>query len=140
MRPSDRVHQGRGLPVDSEMTIQRGEDVLIMNRPGGHFSGVAISAADDLASVETAAGHDAHRNLRPVLASAIVADFRRASKFSPHDNHHIVEHSALFQISVERVQRVIQQWPEVTDSREICFVRIKVTERKAHAVITENCL
>jgi hypothetical protein len=49
MRPSDRVHQGRGLPVDSQMTIQRGEDVQIMNRPGGHFSGVAISAADDLA-------------------------------------------------------------------------------------------
>src|SRR6185436_2533763 len=67
VRAAGRVGDVRVAGVDAEVAVERGEHVLVMHRTRGRLRGVTIRAADDLAGFQSAAGHDAHRDLRPVI-------------------------------------------------------------------------
>ena len=69
-----------------------------------------------------------------MVAAAIVRiDFRRAAKFSPGHDRYIVEESALFEISQQRCQTVVEDRQQPSQSRKIIAVRVEIGKRNADA-------
>ena len=60
MRPPTRISNRRLGEIDPEIVVERGEDVLDVNRPCHHRTGMLVRGADHLAGLRPAA-RDARR-------------------------------------------------------------------------------
>src|SRR5947208_720177 len=89
------VGDGDGAGVDAEVVIERGHDVLIVNRPADGSGGVAVGFADYLAGAHSATGEQRHADSGPVVAAAVFGDRRRAAEFAPGDDRDVVDQAAL---------------------------------------------
>src|SRR5262245_2699539 len=97
MRPA-RVIWVLHRRIDAKVAIHCGQNIL---RSLGVFGGLGtfvIRSADDTATLNSAACERGAEYVRPVVATGLCVDFRRASEFAPCDNHGRFEQSALIEI------------------------------------------
>src|SRR4051794_29427014 len=84
------VRDRRIFHVDAELVIQRGEYVLVMDRPVVRHFAQPVRGTDDLAHTHTAAGEEGARSLRPMITAAAGVDARRTPEFTPSDDADIL--------------------------------------------------
>src|ERR1019366_2146771 len=90
--PIVRIQNGSLRRIDAEVSIQRGEHLLVVDRAIEWSFTVAGRTTDDLAHVQTAAKQERGRRRRIVIAPGIIVDARRAAKLAPNEHEYIFEH------------------------------------------------
>src|SRR5581483_9270838 len=83
LRAAGGVVDERGVHVDAQVVVQRGEDFAVSDRAVGGVFAQAVGGADDLAGTHAAAGHEAATHRGPVVAARVVVDARRAAELAP---------------------------------------------------------
>ena len=78
--------RGRGN-INSHVVVERGKDLLHVNRAVLGLLGILSRAANDLACLHATTGQDTHRDSVPVVtATLVVVDSGCPAKFTPHDD------------------------------------------------------
>ena len=134
MRPPTRISNRRLGEIDPEIVVERGEDVLDVNRPCHRRTGVLVRCSDHLAGLHPAARDDRRRDGWPVVtATGIRIDLRRTAELAPSDHRHIVEQITLLQVGDQRGKSVVDDRQTISQPRVVVGVRVQVTERDRHA-------
>ena len=76
------VGQGDAIGVEAQLMVERGEDFAEVDAAIHDFSAESISRADDLTGFHSATGEKGAANLRPVVASSVLVDLRRATELA----------------------------------------------------------
>ena len=118
LRAAIEVGERCGGHVDAEVAVQRGVQLAVGDGPGDGFSCDPVGCPDDLARPHPAAGQQREVDLRPVIATHLRADLRRASELAQDDNGAILIESALVQVLDERADTLIE-------GRQILFFPIE---------------
>ena len=87
--------------------------LALSGAPGTTLLATALAAlpvgrADDLSTTHPTAGEQGHRHARPMIASDLRADPRRAPELAPDQHGDVLVQSALIQILDERRDRPIE--------------------------------
>ena len=94
--------------VEPELSVERGEDLLVVDRSVlGHF-GKAIGRTNDLPHLHAATSQDASGNLRPMIAATIGVDPGCPTHLSPHDDRHILFQPTFTEVVHERQKALFQ--------------------------------
>ena len=89
--------------------------------------GSRVRLADDEPRFQAAAGHDDTTRIGPVFATGTgVSDLRRAAELAEHDDEHVVEQTARFEIRHQRVDAPVERGQTVTIRREDILRRAAV--------------
>src|SRR2546426_5292587 len=86
LRATAEVGERDFAHVDAEVVIERGEDVAELDRPVRCLAAEAISRANHLPGLHAAAGQQSAGNTRPMIATGVLVDRRRAAKLAPDDD------------------------------------------------------
>lgn len=121
------VFECRVVGVDAEVVIERGEDLLEVDRSILGVFTEAIGRADDLARPHAAARHQSAAHLWPVVASRLGVDPWSAAKFAPDNHGNVVEHVAGFQIGHQRGDGLVELAAVVSHESEIGAVAVPAT-------------
>src|SRR5436305_9211609 len=108
LRPARRVKNVDRIGVDAEVAIYRRDDLAGRHRALAGNLAEAVGRADDLAGPHAAADHQARADRRPVIATRIVVDARRAAELAPDDHGRIVEQAARVQVLDESAEALIE--------------------------------
>ena len=86
LRPAVQVGERRGVGVDAQVVVERGEHLAERHRPVDRFAAQAVGRADHLPGPHAAAGQQRAVHLRPVVAARLAVDLRRAAELAPDDH------------------------------------------------------
>src|SRR6184192_4194050 len=109
LRPPGEVGELRGGDINSQLLVERGEDLPEMNRPAFRLLAPARRRTQHLAAPQTAPGYQSTANVGPVVAAGVSVDLRRAAEFPPSDHGNVLQQAALVQILKQRGQAEIEQ-------------------------------
>ncbi len=89
----------RRIGRHAEEAVQRRMHFAKVNRSIGNLAAETIGSANHLSATEAATGDQSPSDLRPMVATGVGVDSRRAAKLAPGDNSHIVEHAAFIKVA-----------------------------------------
>ena len=90
------------IRVDAEGMAERGVEVRDLHGVVLRFVAVFVGRADNRATLDAAASHEAGEDVRPVIAAGVFVDLRRAAEFAEHDDQRLLQHAGLGEISDQR--------------------------------------
>ena len=80
---------------DAELAIDRGEDIVVMDRSVLRDFGSGVARAENRAGLEVAAGEEHREDSAPVIAASVLVDLRRAAEFGDHGDQRRVQLATL---------------------------------------------
>src|ERR1043166_2261743 len=90
------------LGIDAEMPVNGGEHILWSFGIVGRFGSFVVGRSHDASTFDPAAGNGSTENIRPMIATRICIDLRRAAELAPGNYHGGGEQSALIEIFDQR--------------------------------------
>ena len=103
-----------------------------MHRPLGGFAAQAVGRANHLAVFHAAAGQQRARDARPMVAAAVLVDFRRATELAPHADGDVFVQAAIVQIPDERRDALVEHRHVASGVAKVVPVPIPKTERHSN--------
>ena len=79
MRPAREISHGGIVNINSQVVVKRSEDLLEMHRPVVGVAAQAVGGTNHMSGLHAAAGQQRAGDIRPVIASCILVDCRRAT-------------------------------------------------------------
>src|ERR1051325_4238516 len=81
--------------VGAQIVVKRGEYFAEGHGPFHRFAAEPVSRADDLPGLHPAAEEHGAGDARPMIASAVLVDRRRAAELAPNDDRNVLVTAAL---------------------------------------------
>ena len=130
-RPSSAIGDG-GRGVNTEVVVERREDILKGNGSVLDVGGLLVRRADDLAGPHAAAGQQGEIDRRPVVPAGSLVDDRRAAELAPDDDRDILVQPALMKVFDQRGEGHVELGNSDTVGGEVVGVRIPAAESDRH--------
>ena len=118
--------------------VERGKDLLNVDRSFLGFLAQSIGGADGLAGLHPAAGHQRAGVAWPVVAAGILVDFGSAAELTPGDYRDILVESTLVEVFHQGADPLVEGREVIAPILEIGAVPIPVAEAHRHAA--DTCL
>jgi len=132
LRTTRRVYDRRSRYIDPKVMVEGGNDLLHVNRTFFRVFTKSVRSTDRLACTHPTPGKPRGANLRPVIASCPVINFRCPTKFAPNNDRDIIEHITLLKVVHQRAKALIEFRTMVTYEIKVLAVRIPTSIAKAH--------
>ena len=111
--------------------VERGKDILEVDRTLGGRSRQAVGVTDYLAGLASASDNECRADPRPVVPAAVLVDLWRSSELAPGDDRDVIEHASLVEVVHQRGQALVDDRGHLPHSREVLGVRVEVADRQA---------
>ena len=116
--------------VDSQRVQDGGGDVIRLDVGVVIWAGAPfIASAEELARLDSSAGHQAAIGSGKVVSADILVDLWRTAKFSHHDNQRPFQQTLLTQRRENRIEPVVQAWYQLLVAREVIEVGVPAKVR-----------
>ena len=135
-RPTVEIVEGGCIRVDAQRVIQRGVHLGECYRTVAGLAAEAVGRTYDLSVIESAAGEQAARDARPMVAAGVFVDGRCAAELTPANDDDILVQSALVQILDECSETLVEHGEVLSGAIEIAPVPIPSAEGERHAAHT----
>lgn len=127
------VGQGDGVWVDSELVVDRGEDLLDVDWSVLSDFTEAVGGSDELAVLHAAASQEERRGAGPVISAGVSVDPRSSSELSGHHDDRVVESTSDFQVFNQGTQRSIEVRQFGGQRLEIIAVKVPAADGEGDA-------
>lgn len=114
LRTALRIDQCGAMWIDSQVVINRGKHVLIVDGTRDHDAGSPVGLTDDLPPSQSSSRQNRGADLGPVVSStSLRVDSRRAAKLTPGHDQHVIQLASFFQVGNKTAETVIDDWQEM---------------------------